>query len=118
MNWKGPDIDHEAVANMTDGYSGSDLKNLCVAVAHFPIREILDKEKKEKATTLAENRSLPSLHSIADVRPLSFDDFKKAYEQHLYWRLDFPNKFALFTRNWYHVGWFCLARLDFPNKFA
>ncbi|KAJ0774841.1 putative AAA ATPase, AAA+ lid domain-containing protein [Helianthus annuus] len=148
MNWKGPDIDHEAVANMTDGYSGSDLKNLCVAVAHFPIREILDKEKKvcfsddcyslissldvnciaiiellrtclflilninviqEKATTLAENRSLPSLHSIADVRPLSFDDFKKAYEQHLYWRLDFPNKFALFTRNWYHVGWFCLA---------
>ncbi|KAM0071450.1 hypothetical protein Hdeb2414_s0001g00025401 [Helianthus debilis subsp. tardiflorus] len=120
MNWKGPDIDHEAVANMTDGYAGSDLKNLYVAVAHFPIREILDKEKKvcfsddcyslissldvnciaiielsrtclflilninviqEKATTLAENRSLPSLHSIADVRPLSFDDFKKAYEQ-------------------------------------
>ncbi|KAF5799784.1 hypothetical protein HanXRQr2_Chr07g0308491 [Helianthus annuus] len=46
MNWKGPDIDHEVAAYMTDGYSGSDLKNLCVAVAHFPIREILDKEKK------------------------------------------------------------------------
>ncbi|MFS8014496.1 putative AAA ATPase, AAA+ lid domain-containing protein [Helianthus anomalus] len=48
MNWKGPDIDHEAVANMTDGYSGSDLKNLCVAVAHFPIREILDKERRRR----------------------------------------------------------------------
>ncbi|MFS7941507.1 putative transcription factor interactor and regulator FHA-SMAD family [Helianthus anomalus] len=77
----GPDIDLEAVANMTDGYSGSDLKNLCVAAAHFPIREILDKEKKERATALAENRPLPSLHSSADVRPLSFDDFKKAHEQ-------------------------------------
>ncbi|KAI7751901.1 hypothetical protein M8C21_002628 [Ambrosia artemisiifolia] len=77
----GLDIDLEAVANMTDGYSGSDLKNLCVAAAHFPIREILDKEKKEKAMALAENRPLPSLHSSADVRPLSFDDFKNAHEQ-------------------------------------
>nr|XP_043620257.1 uncharacterized protein LOC122592111 [Erigeron canadensis] len=76
-----PDIDLEAVANMTDGYSGSDLKNLCVAAAHYPIREILDKEKKEKATALAENRPLPPLHSSADVRPLNFDDFKNAHEQ-------------------------------------
>ncbi|XP_028068787.1 uncharacterized protein LOC114271363 isoform X6 [Camellia sinensis] len=41
-----PDVDLEAVANMTDGYSGSDLKNLCVTAAHCPIREILEKEKK------------------------------------------------------------------------
>ncbi|XP_076889037.1 uncharacterized protein LOC143539671 [Bidens hawaiensis] len=77
----GPDVDLEAVANMTYGYSGSDLKNLCVAAAHFPIREILDKEKKEKATALAENKPVPPLHSSADVRPLSFDDFKNAHEQ-------------------------------------
>ncbi|XP_054805925.1 uncharacterized protein LOC129308665 isoform X3 [Prosopis cineraria] len=41
-----PDVDLEAVANMTDGYSGSDLKNLCVTAAHRPIKEILEKEKK------------------------------------------------------------------------
>lgn len=67
-----PDVDLEAIANMTDGYSGSDLKvstfsllpsqspstvkkhahiffwlqNLCVTAAHLPIREILEKEKK------------------------------------------------------------------------
>ncbi|MQL90414.1 hypothetical protein Taro_022999, partial [Colocasia esculenta] len=41
------DMDLEAVANMTDGYSGSDLKNLCVTAAHCPIREILEKEKKD-----------------------------------------------------------------------
>ncbi|KAG1338695.1 ATPase family AAA domain-containing protein 1 [Cocos nucifera] len=41
-----PNVDLEALASMTDGYSGSDLKNLCVAAAHRPIREILEKEKK------------------------------------------------------------------------
>ncbi|CAA0816548.1 AAA-type ATPase family protein, partial [Striga hermonthica] len=41
-----PDVDLDTVASMTDGYSGSDLKNLCVTAAHRPIREILEKEKK------------------------------------------------------------------------
>ncbi|KAL0459676.1 UNVERIFIED_CONTAM: ATPase family AAA domain-containing protein 1 [Sesamum latifolium] len=74
-------VDLEAVASMTEGYSGSDLKNLCVTAAHCPIREILEKEKKEKALALAENRQLPALHSSADVRPLSMDDFRYAHEQ-------------------------------------
>ncbi|KAL3827835.1 hypothetical protein ACJIZ3_016637 [Penstemon smallii] len=76
-----PKLDLEAVANMTEGYSGSDLKNLCVTAAHCPIRELLEKEKKEKALALAENIPLPALHSSADVRPLSMDDFKYAHEQ-------------------------------------
>ncbi|KAK0582949.1 hypothetical protein LWI29_031416 [Acer saccharum] len=76
-----PDVDLEAVANMTDGYSGSDLKNLCVTAAHCPIREILEKEKKERASALAENRPLPTLYCSADVRPLKMDDFKYAHEQ-------------------------------------
>ncbi|KAK6120213.1 hypothetical protein DH2020_046119 [Rehmannia glutinosa] len=79
-----PNIDLEAVANMTEGYSGSDLKNLCVTAAHCPIREILEKEKKEKASALAENRPLPALHSSADVRPLTLDDFKYAHDQRNY----------------------------------
>lgn len=29
---------------MLDGYSGSDLRNLCVAAAYQPIREIIAKE--------------------------------------------------------------------------
>ncbi|KAF8075541.1 hypothetical protein N665_1087s0010 [Sinapis alba] len=76
-----PDVDLEAIANMTDGYSGSDLKNLCVTAAHLPIREILEKEKKEKTAAEAENRPTPPLYSCTDIRPLTMADFKAAHEQ-------------------------------------
>ncbi|KAK4282488.1 hypothetical protein QN277_013858 [Acacia crassicarpa] len=76
-----PDVELEAIANMTDGYSGSDLKNLCVTAAHCPIREILEKEKKERSLALSENRPLPALCSGADIRPLKMEDFKYAHEQ-------------------------------------
>lgn len=75
------DIDLEAIANMTDGYSGSDLKNLCVTAAHCPIREILDKEKKERVSALTDNKPLPALYSSTDVRSLKMDDFRFAHEQ-------------------------------------
>ncbi|ESQ36643.1 hypothetical protein EUTSA_v10006579mg [Eutrema salsugineum] len=75
------DVDLEAIANMTDGYSGSDLKNLCVTAAHRPIREILEKEKKERSVAEAENRPMPKLYNSTDIRPLSMNDFKAAHEQ-------------------------------------
>ncbi|KAL2934470.1 ATPase family AAA domain-containing protein 1 [Bienertia sinuspersici] len=76
-----PDVDFDAIANMTDGYSGSDLKNLCVTAAHRPIREILEKEKQERAAALAESRPAPPLNSSDDIRPLNMDDFRRAHEQ-------------------------------------
>ncbi|KAK9669528.1 hypothetical protein RND81_13G136800 [Saponaria officinalis] len=74
------DVDLPVVANMTDGYSGSDLKNLCVTAVYCPIREILEKEKKEKALAVAENRS-PVIYNGDDVRSLNMSDFKYAQEQ-------------------------------------
>ncbi|KAG6487761.1 hypothetical protein ZIOFF_056363 [Zingiber officinale] len=79
-----PDINMEVLATMTDGYSGSDLKNLCVAAAHHPIREILEKERKERDAALAEGKPLPVLHDSNDVRALSVDDFKHAHEQDIF----------------------------------
>ncbi|CAN4087924.1 unnamed protein product [Withania somnifera] len=76
-----PDVDLDAVASMTDGYSGSDLKNLCVTAAYQPIREILEKEKKEHAAALAEGRPTPTPCGSADIRPLNMDDFKNAHER-------------------------------------
>ncbi|TKW02253.1 hypothetical protein SEVIR_8G234200v4 [Setaria viridis] len=77
----GPDVDLDSLANMTDGYSGSDLKNLCVTAAHYPIREILEKEKKEKNLAKSEGKPEPALYGSEDIRPLSIDDFKSAHEQ-------------------------------------
>ncbi|CAN6200234.1 unnamed protein product [Urochloa humidicola] len=75
------DVDLDALANLTDGYSGSDLKNLCITAAHCPIREILEREKKEKTLAEAENRPVPPQCSSSDVRSLKFSDFKHAHEQ-------------------------------------
>ncbi|KAI5417264.1 hypothetical protein KIW84_042037 [Lathyrus oleraceus] len=76
-----PDVDLDAVASMTDGYSGSDLKNLCVTAAHCPIKEILEKEKKERASALEEGRPAPALCNSGDIRSLNMEDFKHAHQQ-------------------------------------
>jgi SpoVK/Ycf46/Vps4 family AAA+-type ATPase len=39
------DVDLEALAETLDGYSGSDLRNLCVSAAMEPVREILAAER-------------------------------------------------------------------------
>ncbi|XP_039687395.1 uncharacterized protein [Medicago truncatula] len=75
------DVDLGAIANMTDGYSGSDLKNLCVTAAHRPIKEILEKEKKELAAAVAEGRPAPALRGSDDIRSLNMEDFKHAHQQ-------------------------------------
>ncbi|KAL1563633.1 hypothetical protein AAHA92_06074 [Salvia divinorum] len=76
-----PDVDLDSVASMTDGYSGSDLKNLCVTAAHRPIREILEKEKKDQEAALAEGRPPPALSGSTDIRSLNTEDFKFAHER-------------------------------------
>ncbi|XVF08717.1 hypothetical protein REPUB_Repub07fG0027500 [Reevesia pubescens] len=76
-----PDVDIDAVATMTDGYSGSDLKNLCVTAAHRPIKEILEKEKNERAAALSEGKPPPPLSGSSDIRPLNMEDFKYAHER-------------------------------------
>ncbi|KAK4800433.1 hypothetical protein SAY86_020920 [Trapa natans] len=75
------DVDLDSIASMTDGYSGSDLKNLCVTAAHIPIKEILEREKKERAAALAEGQPAPALRGSDDLRPLRMDDFKQAHER-------------------------------------
>ncbi|XP_027356104.1 uncharacterized protein LOC113865618 isoform X2 [Abrus precatorius] len=59
-----PDFEFDKLANLTDGYSGSDLKNLCIAAAYRPVQELLEEEKKEH------NDSTTSV-----LRPLNLDDF-------------------------------------------
>lgn len=62
-----PSFKFEELANTTEGYSGSDLKNLCIAAAYRPVQEFLDEEKQ-----LVEKIAKPLL------RPLTLDDFIQA----------------------------------------
>ncbi|KAK6921325.1 ATPase, AAA-type, core [Dillenia turbinata] len=58
------DFEFDKLANATEGYSGSDLKNLCIAAAYRPVQELLDEEKKGG-----------SYHTSLVLRPLNLNDF-------------------------------------------
>eukprot|EP00850_Spirogloea_muscicola_P019036 SM000182S03926 [mRNA] locus=s182:30878:38394:- [translate_table: standard] len=78
-----PDFSIEELATSTDGYSGSDLKNLCTTAAYRRIREILDMEKKEKELAKVNGVDLPSPSSMSPpfIRPLDMEDMKQAMEK-------------------------------------
>lgn len=70
-----PGFSYEQLAKATEGYSGSDLKNLCVAAAYRPIEELLEQESKGEASdgvlapTLRPLNLNDFIHSKAKVRP-------------------------------------------------
>lgn len=59
---------YENLANATDGYSGSDLKNLCIAAAYRPVQEILEEEKELESVGSRKD-------GIPVLRPLTLEDF-------------------------------------------
>ncbi|MCO5585670.1 hypothetical protein L7F22_039606 [Adiantum nelumboides] len=65
-------FNYESLAFQTEGYSGSDLKNLCVAAAYVPIRELLEAEQQ------ASEVSLSGYHRLERIRPLCMNDFMQA----------------------------------------
>ncbi|KAL2623524.1 hypothetical protein R1flu_003729 [Riccia fluitans] len=79
-------FDFMELARFTEGYSGSDLKNLSVAAAYRPIRELLDAEQKEQADLRATEREggrpmLSRSASTATIRELRLSDFREAMSQ-------------------------------------
>ncbi|GAB4815199.1 hypothetical protein N2152v2_002245 [Parachlorella kessleri] len=82
-------FDVEEVAGWTDGYSGSDLKNLCIAAAYFPIRQFLEEEKQRRgageAAEAAAGAAGTGQQHVVPVEPkmrsISQADFKEAMKQ-------------------------------------
>ncbi|KAJ4837797.1 hypothetical protein Tsubulata_032652 [Turnera subulata] len=90
---KAEDLDFKELATMTEGYSGSDLKNLCVTAAYRPVRELIqqerlrDKEKKQKPEegTTSEDASDKKEEGGEEreiaLRPLNMEDMRQAKNQ-------------------------------------
>ncbi|KAF5450471.1 hypothetical protein F2P56_030823 [Juglans regia] len=45
------DLDYDILSSLCEGYTGSDLLELCKKAAYFPIRDLLDEEKKGKRSS-------------------------------------------------------------------
>eukprot|EP00249_Psilotum_nudum_P020429 c27701_g1_i2 orf=434-2992(+) len=82
------DFDFKELAVMTDGYSGSDLKNLCMAAAYRPIREILHKEKVEHKGIKLDGAQEANASACPDsdgcelsLRPLTMKDMMETKNQ-------------------------------------
>lgn len=47
------DIDFDHISGLCDGYTGSDLLELCKKAAYFPIRDLLNDEKNGKSSPVS-----------------------------------------------------------------
>ncbi|KAK6155622.1 hypothetical protein DH2020_009870 [Rehmannia glutinosa] len=85
-------LDFKELAVMTEGYSGSDLKNICVTAAYRPVRELIQqerqKDKKKKQREEGESSEDASATSeetkgekVISLRPLSMEDMRQAKNQ-------------------------------------
>ncbi|KAL0299616.1 UNVERIFIED_CONTAM: Spastin [Sesamum radiatum] len=87
------DLDFKELAAMTEGYSGSDLKNLCVTAAYRPVRELIqqerlkDKEKKqrdvegESSKDASATKEETKEEKVISLRPLNMEDMRQAKNQ-------------------------------------
>ncbi|KAK9066490.1 hypothetical protein SSX86_013813 [Deinandra increscens subsp. villosa] len=57
-------IDLDSIAALCEGYTGSDLLELCKQAAYFPIRDLLDDEKKGKSSLLPRALSQADLEKV------------------------------------------------------
>ncbi|KAK1276092.1 Katanin p60 ATPase-containing subunit A1 [Acorus gramineus] len=84
-------LDFKELAMMTEGYSGSDLKNLCTTAAYRPVRELIQKErlkdleKKQKAAEREKSgESVDTKEEVVEeitLRPLSMQDMRLSKNQ-------------------------------------
>ncbi|KAL2334821.1 hypothetical protein Fmac_016034 [Flemingia macrophylla] len=84
-------LDFKELATMTEGYTGSDLKNLCINAAYRPVRELIQQERKkemEKKKREAEGQSSEDVSNSKDkedeeitLRPLNMEDMRQAKSQ-------------------------------------
>ncbi|XP_061344666.1 uncharacterized protein LOC133290581 [Gastrolobium bilobum] len=89
---KHENIDFKELSTMTQGYSGSDLKNLCSTAAYRPVRELIQQErlkemeKKKKEAKVqssedASNATKSKEDKVITLRPINMEDMRQATNQ-------------------------------------
>ncbi|KAI4348024.1 hypothetical protein L6164_008787 [Bauhinia variegata] len=84
-------MDFKELAVMTEGYTGSDLKNLCTTAAYRPLRELIQQERTkemEKKKKETEGQSTEAASDVKDkeeqvitLRNLNMEDMRQAKSQ-------------------------------------
>ncbi|XP_012086803.1 putative cell division cycle ATPase [Jatropha curcas] len=86
-------LDFKELAVMTEGFTGSDLKNLCTTAAYRPVRELIkqermkDMEKRQKAAEAqksgktVDRKEDSKEERVITLRPLNMEDFRQAKNQ-------------------------------------
>lgn len=91
---KTEDLDFQELATMTEGYTGSDLKNFCITAAYRPVRELIQRERKkdlerkkkaqennDSTDTTSETKEEKKEEEAIVLRPLNMEDMKQAKNQ-------------------------------------
>ncbi|KHN28202.1 ATPase family AAA domain-containing protein 1-A [Glycine soja] len=85
---KHENLDFKELATMTEGYTGSDLKNLCITVAYRPVRELIQQErmkdmekKKRKDLSAYFSNNKDKEEQEITLRPLNMEDMREAKTQ-------------------------------------
>ncbi|WOH06714.1 hypothetical protein DCAR_0626142 [Daucus carota subsp. sativus] len=85
------ELDFKELATMTEGYSGSDLKNFCSTAAYRPVRELIKQEREKDMERKRRAEGKNSEHDASEkkeetervitLRPLNMEDMKQAKKQ-------------------------------------
>ncbi|XP_025637079.1 uncharacterized protein [Arachis hypogaea] len=79
------ELDFKQLATMTEGYTGSDIKNLCTTAAYRPVRELIQQERLKtlKAVTTREGKEAreEKQERVISLRALNMQDLKEAKAQ-------------------------------------
>ncbi|GMH29587.1 hypothetical protein Nepgr_031430 [Nepenthes gracilis] len=73
-------LDFKQLAAMTEGYSGSDLKSLCITAAYRPVRELIQQERKKDLKRIQIKKEQENDVAIT-LRPLTMEDMEQAKNQ-------------------------------------
>ncbi|KAI3501358.1 hypothetical protein L1887_29224 [Cichorium endivia] len=81
-------LNFSELATITEGYTGSDLKNLCTTAAYRPVRELIQQERlkdieKKLRAEMGEGPQSPEeiTEKVITIRPLKMEDFREAKNQ-------------------------------------